>query len=275
MASTISSLIIDNVKKLIDQMLPPIIQTVIDTGIENIGESNMKMPDVCLPQNELQNILNLRNNLKNKVNNVYKTVKSLSKITDVLQPAIDTTKTSLDIAKIAVNTVSAAMLAIPPAIPIPSQLITGLVNVNTLVNVTLPPILNTNINKLESITISTDFANNTLLKLNNLLSAIDQYLLKCGIDPNNLTPLDDGLKKLEQSLNEANVSLNNTNQVYKGFVLAIVEEPYSPTVKRRKAEARNTQGIALLSTPLTFSTNTQVLIEELKLMIDSNNLKAD
>jgi hypothetical protein len=39
--------------------------------------------------------------------------------------------------------------------------------------------------------------------------------------------------------------------------------------------ARNTQGIILLSTPLTFSTENQTLIDEIKLLIDSNNLKAD
>lgn len=274
MASTISSLIIDNVKKLIDQMLPPIIQTVIDTGIENVGESNMKMPDACLPQNELQSILNLRNNLKNKINDTYKTTSNLNKATEVLQPAIDTTKTSLQTVTTARIAAKAAIKAIPSPPGTPGIVISTIDDLKDLEE-QLKPIITTNINKLDSITTSVDFANNTLLKLNTLLSGIDQYLLKCGIDPNNLTPLNDGLKKLEQSLNEANVSLNNTNQVYKGFVLGIVEEPYSPTVNRRKAVARNTQGIILVSTPLTFSTNTQVLIEEIKLLIDSNNLKAD
>jgi hypothetical protein len=83
--------------------------------------------------------------------------------------------------------------------------------------------------------------------------------------------LDSKLQQLEESLNNINVN-NNT---YRGFVLEIVEEPYSPTVNRRKAIAKNTQGIILLSTPLTFSTENQVLIEEIKLLIDSNDLKAD
>jgi hypothetical protein len=90
-----------------------------------------------------------------------------------------------------------------------------------------------------------------------------------------LIPLDDKLQQLQRALDQANINLNNTNQVYKGFILEIVEEPYSPTVNRRKAVAINTQGIILLSTPLTFSTEDQVLIEEIKLLIDSNDLKAD
>jgi hypothetical protein len=274
MASTIPPLITDNIKRLIDQMLPPIIQTVVDTGIENIGEPNMKMPDACLPQNELQSILNLRNNLQNKINDTYKTTSTLNKATETLQPAINTTKTSLQIATAARIAAKAAIKAIPSPPGTPGIVISVIDDLKDLEEY-LKPIITTNINKLDSITTSVDFANNTLLKLNTLLSAIDQYLLKCGIDPNNLTPLDKGLQELKQSLNKANVNLNNNNQVYKGFVLEIVEEPYTPTVNRRKAVARNTQGIILLSTPLTFSTENQVLIEEIKLLIDSNNLKAN
>jgi hypothetical protein len=274
MTSTIPPLITDNIKRLIDQMLPPIIQTVVDTGIENIGEPNMKMPDACLPQNELQSILNLRNNLQNKINDTYKTTSTLNKATETLQPAINTTKTSLQIATAARIAAKAAIKAIPSPPGTPGIVISVIDDLKDLEEY-LKPIITTNINKLDSITTSVDFANNTLLKLNTLLSAIDQYLLKCGIDPNNLTPLDKGLQELKQSLNKANVNLNNNNQVYKGFVLEIVEEPYTPTVNRRKAVARNTQGIILLSTPLTFSTENQVLIEEIKLLIDSNNLKAN
>ena len=104
-------------------------------------------------------------------------------------------------------------------------------------------------------------------------SKIDDYLTGCSIDPNNLTPLNDNLQQLQESLNSAN-NINN-NSTYKGFVLEIVKEAYSPTADRRKAVAKNTQGIILLSTPLTFSTDDQTLLNEIKLLIDSNNLKAD
>ena len=62
---------------------------------------------------------------------------------------------------------------------------------------------------------------------------------------------------------------------YKGFVLKIEEVPYTATVTRRKAVALNTSGIKLLETPLSFTTNNQTLLDELKFIIDRDNLKAN
>jgi hypothetical protein len=61
---------------------------------------------------------------------------------------------------------------------------------------------------------------------------------------------------------------------YKGFTFTIEEVPFSPTVNRIKAIALNQGGIPLLETPLSFTTNRQTLIDELKLIIDRDDLKA-
>jgi hypothetical protein len=61
---------------------------------------------------------------------------------------------------------------------------------------------------------------------------------------------------------------------YKGFIFQIEEVPFSPTVNRLKAIALNQGGIPLLETPLSFTTNRQTLIDELKLIIDRDDLKA-
>ena len=92
-----------------------------------------------------------------------------------------------------------------------------------------------------------------------------------------LVPLSPTLLEIERINKEveANNQNNINEQTYNGFILDIIEEPYSPTVNRRKAVAKNRNGIILLSTPLTFSTDNQTLIDEIKLLIDTNNLKAD
>ena len=61
---------------------------------------------------------------------------------------------------------------------------------------------------------------------------------------------------------------------YNGFVIRIEEVPYTPTVNQKRAVGYNTQGVPLIKTELSFTTNNLVLITELKTIIDENNLKA-
>jgi hypothetical protein len=266
----IQQLIIKNVERLIQQQIPTVTQIAEKAGIKNIGLPNVELPSTCLSQNELQNILKLRNSLIDKLNITSKTIESLSKSLNPLSTIVDTTSTTLKTirtTRIAAN--AGLALIVPPAV-VPGT-IPAAINIAKDLEELLTPQVTVAKNSITSITTALDYANSVFLKLKNLLSSIDQYLTGCGINPNDLTSLDSKLQQLEESLNNSNVN-NNT---YKGFILEIVEEPYSPTTNRRKAIAKNTQDIILLSTPLTFSTENQVLINEIKLLIDSNNLKAD
>ena len=262
----IPSLIINSVEKLIQQSIPSISEIIQKTGIKTTLPPEFPS---CLPQDELQSILNLRNNLVNKLNSTAKTIESLSKITNTLTPILDTTKTSLNIAKTTVNTTKIAITAVPPTVPIPGQLIIGLNIADNLVNNTLPPIITQTSNKINSIAIATDYANNTISKLLNLIKNIDQYLSNCGISPSSLILPNNYINKI----NQIQSSPNNI-ETYQGFILEIVDEPYSPTVNRRKAVAKNNNGIILLSTPLSFTTDDKTLINQIKLIIDSSDLKA-
>lgn len=264
----IPSLIINSVEKLIQQSIPSVSEIIQKTGIKTTLPPEFPS---CLPQYELQSILNLRNNLVNKLNSTAKIIESLSKITDTLTPILNTTKTSLNIAKTAVNTTKIAITAVPPTIPIPGQLIVGLNVADNLVNNTLPPIITQTTNKITSISTATDYANNTIFKLLNLIKSIDQYLTNCGISSLSLTATNNYINNINQQYTELQ---NTSDNIYQGFTLEIIEEPYSPTVNRRKAVAKNNQDIILLSTPLSFTTDDQTLINQIKLIIDSSDLKA-
>ena len=50
--------------------------------------------------------------------------------------------------------------------------------------------------------------------------------------------------------------------------------PYTPTVNRYRAVGKNQSGIVLTQTDLSFTLDPQILINELKLIIDKDNLKA-
>ena len=266
--NTIPVLIIKNVEKLIQQIIPSISDIIQKTGIKTTLPPEFPS---CLPQDEIQNILNIRNNLVNKLNSAAKIIESLSKITDTLTPILNTTKTSLNIAQTAVKVAEAALIAIPPTTPIPFPVLNTYIKADKLINITLPPIITQTSNKITSIATSTDYANSTIFKLLNLIKNIDQYLTNCGASSLLLTSINDYINNIDQQYTEAQNTLDN---VYQGFILEIIEEPFSPTVNRRKAVAKNNQGIILLSTPLSFTTDNQTLINQIKLIIDSNDLKA-
>jgi hypothetical protein len=99
------------------------------------------------------------------------------------------------------------------------------------------------------------------------LRILDQILVKCG---QTIDPIPDSIVQLEQ-LNQTENFAGSSN--YKGFTLEIREEPFSNTVTRRKAVAINSQGVVLVETPLSFTTLEQVLLDQVKFIIDSQNLK--
>jgi len=109
----------------------------------------------------------------------------------------------------------------------------------------------------------------------NFLFIIDPYILKCANEAqiNNLTKLSPTIQGIFETETK---SLQTSNQAtYKGFVLQIKEEPFTPTVTRRRAVGLNQYGIQQIQTNLSFTTNNQTLIDELKFIIDRDNLKAD
>lgn len=268
--SKIPLLIVNNAKKLIEQLVPSIIQIADRTGIKNIGQPNMEMPGSCLPQNELQEILTLRNNLIDKLNTVSRTIKTLSKPIDTLNTVANTTSTILDTtdkARIAANIALAFIPLTPGAGPSAINTLKDLVEL-------IKPQVQTLKNTISSISEALDYASNAIFKLLNLLKIIDQYLLQCGVNSSNLSSTSDFVNQIDQQYTIAQTQQTSGSQVYQGFTLEVVEEPFSPTVNRRRAVAKNSQGIILLQTPLSFTSTPQILIQQLKLIIDNSDLKA-
>ena len=62
--------------------------------------------------------------------------------------------------------------------------------------------------------------------------------------------------------------------LYKGFRLEIETKPFTDTVDQNRAVGKNTSGIVLIATEYSFASDPNVLINELKFIIDRDNLKA-
>jgi len=110
-----------------------------------------------------------------------------------------------------------------------------------------------------------------VLQCVNILDRLDDLILLCN--PNaTLTATSaaiDGIVATE--LIAENTETGNT---YKGFTLEIETRAYTPKVDQNRAVGKNNQGIVLITTDYSFASDPNVLINELKFIIDRDNLKA-
>lgn len=111
----------------------------------------------------------------------------------------------------------------------------------------------------------------TIVKCVDLLDQIDTLILLC--DPNaTLNPLSNSIDDIYA--NESLAEVSDNGNTYKGFILEVETRPYTPRVNESRAIGKNNSGITMVYTDWSFASDTQVLINELKSIIDRDNLKA-
>ena len=263
-------LVIGNqVKKLI---IPPL-KNLIATYIQKFLDAN-----ACPDKATIEKIKQQRNLIVTQLNKIGKTLNiitisltGVATFLSLLQGAIK----AIDIAKIAAK---AAAIAFPPlAATLPTVL-------NTLSQAKTTAIIdnkgNSRLQKLTSIiggaALVASIIGGFILIAVALLNSIDAFLNKC--DPpapnsdNGLIPISKEIQDIAELQAKTTQTQNETT--YKGFNIVIEEVPYTPTVIRRRALGQNQDGITLIQTELSFTTDDQTLINELKLIIDRDNLEA-
>ena len=131
----------------------------------------------------------------------------------------------------------------------------------------LPPL------KITAAQISPAFATvqSTIVKCVDLLDRLDVLILLCNPDAN-LTGISDSINNIYE--NELLAEDSENDGTYKGFVLEIETRPFTDTVNQNRAVGKNKSNIIMISTEYSFASNPQVLIDELKFIIDRDDLKA-
>ena len=79
------------------------------------------------------------------------------------------------------------------------------------------------------------------------------------------------LELTKEQSNQESPLVTNVN----GFEMGVETEETTSTLKRKRAIARNKQGIVMLKGEYSYSSIDQILIDELSFYIQTNNLKAD
>ena len=276
---TIQNSIPDNLKRQgIDKLSSVLIKKgeEIKTQIEpKLTQEIQKAKDVSLCDNieKLNQLIQTRNNIVSKLNSISKFVNQTSLaftgISTLLQLLI-LAKNILDVTTLA----SYIALGFAPAVPGAAITTIGTIQ-NASDKITYNTLGASRLEKAQNIiggaAIAIAVLSATIKSVILLLNQLDTELSKCANIE--LDPVDQNLIDISNQVIEAEATINES--IYKGFTIEIETVPFTNTTNRYKAIGLNSDGIKLIETPLSFTTNKQTLIDELKFIIDRDNLKAN
>lgn len=237
----------------------------------------------CPTPEEIEKIISVRNRAVDELKKVYD---SIDRIADNISGIAGFVTLVVTIIKIAQTTISVTSLSqlVAPFIPATvlakinaateiAQGVIDKVRFKTDGDPKLVPIVNGIISANIAIQL---FA----LALKNLIcqiEALDPQIKTCAEETGmevELTPIDPTVVSfVEKTLEENQESVIETT--YRGFVFELEKVPFSPTVDRTRANALNKDGIIMVQSELSFTKDPSVLIEELKFIIDRDNLRAE
>jgi len=262
-----------NVIDIIDNNLsqvPPEIQNTVISEVRSIIDDTLNK-NLCKPS--VQKLIIQRNALVTQLNTIGSNLDKITKSITGLSTFLDLVLTLLKTISIAKTTASAAAKAIPL---IPGAVPAALSDLEDAKNKLI--FTETGTSKLDkpqksiaSAGISISLVNGYILTIVGLLGLLDFFLNK-ACPTSTFEPISKGIKDSASAQQQSGNTLNQTT--YEGFIIEIEIIPYTPTVNRRRALGKNQQGITLIQTELSFTTDDQTLINELKIIIDRDNLKA-
>lgn len=241
----------------------------IPSSITNL--TSQFTPGSCPDPIILQTIIEKRNNIVGKLNTVGKSL-------DVITATYTGVSSFLDIVLFSITNLKNIRTGLNQAaklIPaIPGAAVSAINDLGDVTDrLTFDNLGNSKLqqqkDRLDSLVIPIALFSKIIQNIITLLNSLDVLILACNSNAS-LDNVSDTLLQTANNQTQANVNDGS----YKGFTFQIEEVPYSPTVTRRRALALNQSGIALLQTELSFTSNNQTLIDELKLIIDRDNLKA-
>tara|TARA_B110000977_G_C11075633_1_gene491069 strand:+ start:1421 stop:3523 length:2103 start_codon:yes stop_codon:yes gene_type:complete len=272
------------IKNINKAMIPFVLSLIARFGVNSISDAIKLGLDNIIVQcpanlDELNDIIRLKNKLTKQLNNLYAKL-------DTLKSGVEIANTVITIANVVFASISALVLAFPsiPFAPdvtkyLTSKIIVGKNSNGTPTTKSIQEVISDTLLLFGTISASTLLVLNILTQkiqeVLNYLSLLDDLIEKCAIAgalPQEELTLNLSLASIDQSLQGSPV-ITNIN----GFEIkvAAVDNIEVDGLKRRQALARNDQGVIMLRGEPSFSSNDQILIDELTFLIKQNNLKAD
>ena len=264
------------IKDLKKQVIPLILGLVAQYGISKVKEkleqvkaNKGKLTEdiiqqiTCPTSDTLDQIITTQNKLVTKINNTFTQVNKTNESIQISNDGIQSTDATYQALK---------NVPIPTSIggiPIDGRVILAVQDIKNLLNGNIGRLSQGN-SALASIL---GILTNTLSQVLDFLTFLDlvnQYCSQSSLDTVQQNLLDENRKYLQQQ------SISPVTPIeLNGFNFGVETENTTSDLKRKRAVAKNKQGVILLRGEYSFSSTDQILIDELVFYIQNNDLKAN
>lgn len=246
----------NQVNTLKNTLIPAVLTMAAGFGITQLGKYTPdQLPKIleqsfCPTQAELTSLINRKNKLVKQLNNSLKIIDSTTK-------ALGITEGILVALELALKIQVAIPYPLPPAVGEIAKVLDKKIAQLKSVNAGILSIL--------------IILRQVLIQALQLLNLLDALVQKCYPDADQERVALELTAITNQQSTETSPVVTNVN----GFEMGVVTEVTDNPLKRRRAIARNKQGVVMLQGEWSFSSIDQILIDELVFYIQQNNLKAD
>lgn len=260
--------LINNVKIV---LIPLILTLIARFGITKanklIEEGKTKAADIldqitCPTPEELNRIISRKNKTVKQLNNAIKTIDITTKALGITGGII----TALEIAFTILKNLPIPS-AVPPGIGLPINVILGIQDGKDRIDKLITSLKTANAGLLVILVL----LRQVLTQAVQYLNLLDSLVQHCYPDANQEQLSAELTALTQQQTQQLSPVVINVN----GFEMGVETETTTNSLKRRRAVARNKQGVVMLKGEWSFSSIDQILIDELVFYIQQNNLKAE
>ena len=246
-----------------------------DRIIPSLEKQLIKFNKECPTPEEVANVISIRNNVLGQANTISNILKGFKITLGLAKFGIDTLIKLIIALKIAKVGISIGAKFIPA---IPGAIVSSLSDLDDLItNKTFDKFGNSKIAPkkfaIDGFSVPVALMSFYVSDFIKKLESLDDKIQTCS-PPNTITLPQPSPELVEIAQVEQEAEESPNLSTYQGFILEIEKVPYSPTVNRIRAVGKNQDGIVLIQTELSFTQVEQIMINELKFVIDRDNLKA-
>ena len=221
--------------------------TALDTEIA-------KYKDTCPPREVILRTIEIKNNINTGLQNILGAIKST-----------ETTETATN----AILTGSQILINLALALPIPNQATTvGITNTFASRLIDLKNAIRTGRALASSLSAIIDTLQGIAISIQSKLGILDQLILKCAGDQGiSFTAINTTVNNLTEQSTQA---VYDSTVTYKGYTLTVqISQENFGSLKKRFGQATTSTGVIQFRTQETFATDTTIILEELKFLIDN------